>query len=77
MILFLSGVRYYMRGVDNEGHVANYIETEQIVIYHGYKASFVQVRVSEVWFAWCTMSSLVFLARHVGLFPCSGLRDQL
>ncbi len=35
-----------MRGVDDEGHVANYIETEQLVLYHGHKASFVQVRAA-------------------------------
>ncbi len=32
-----------MRGVDDDGHVANYVETEQIIIYRQYKASFVQV----------------------------------
>ena len=32
-----------MRGVDQDGHVANYIETEQIIFYRQYKASFVQV----------------------------------
>jgi len=41
-----AGVRYFMRGVDAEGHVANYIETEQIVMYQGHKASFVQTRGS-------------------------------
>ena len=38
-----AGVRYYMRGVDNTGSAANYIETEQMVFYSGYNASFVQV----------------------------------
>jgi len=38
-----------MRGVDAEGHVANYIETEQIVLYQGHKASFVQVIVIELY----------------------------
>ena len=42
---FLEGVRYFMRGVDSDGHVANYIETEQIIMYHEHKASFVQVRI--------------------------------
>ena len=32
-----------MRGVDSEGQVANYVETEQIVEYQGEKCSFVQV----------------------------------
>ena len=33
-----------MRGLDSEGHVANFVETEQIVQYNGGRASFVQVR---------------------------------
>lgn len=38
-----AGVRYYMRGIDHTGNVANYIETEQSVLYAGHKVSFVQV----------------------------------
>lgn len=38
-----TGVRYFMRGVDENGHVANYVETEQIIFHRQYKASFVQV----------------------------------
>ena len=34
-----------MRGIDSEGHVANFVETEQIAIYGTIKASFVQVCV--------------------------------
>lgn len=30
-------------GIDSEGHAANFVETEQIVLYEGAKASFVQV----------------------------------
>lgn len=37
------GVRYFIRGVDDDGHVANYVETEQMMIYRDYRASFVQV----------------------------------
>ncbi len=43
LLLLPSGVRYFMRGVDKEGHVANYVETEQILFYRNYKASFIQV----------------------------------
>lgn len=32
-----------MRGVDQEGQVANYVETEQIIEYQGDKCSFIQV----------------------------------
>uniref|UniRef100_A0A674ARW9 SAC1 like phosphatidylinositide phosphatase b n=1 Tax=Salmo trutta TaxID=8032 RepID=A0A674ARW9_SALTR len=43
---FRAGVRYYVRGIDSEGHAANFVETEQIVQYSGGKASFVQTRGS-------------------------------
>lgn len=39
----ILGVRYFIRGVDDDGHVANYIETEQMMTYCDYHASFVQV----------------------------------
>ena len=32
-------------GIDSEGHAANFVETEQIVLYEGAKASFVQVSI--------------------------------
>ena len=38
------GVRYFTRGVDNQGHVANYVETEQIISCKQLTASFVQVQ---------------------------------
>ena len=37
--------RLFMRGIDASGHVANMVETEQIVEYQGDRMSFVQVRV--------------------------------
>ncbi|XP_030580552.1 phosphatidylinositol-3-phosphatase SAC1-B [Archocentrus centrarchus] len=43
---FRAGVRYYVRGIDSEGHAANYVETEQILQYNGAQASFVQTRGS-------------------------------
>ncbi|XP_070823104.1 phosphatidylinositol-3-phosphatase SAC1-B [Chaetodon trifascialis] len=43
---FRAGVRYYVRGIDSEGHAANYVETEQIVQHNCAKASFVQTRGS-------------------------------
>uniref|UniRef100_A0A8C2DY57 SAC1 like phosphatidylinositide phosphatase a n=1 Tax=Cyprinus carpio TaxID=7962 RepID=A0A8C2DY57_CYPCA len=39
---FRAGVRYYVRGIDSEGHAANFVETEQIVQYNNSQASFVQ-----------------------------------
>uniref|UniRef100_A0A8K9V0Y9 SAC domain-containing protein n=1 Tax=Oncorhynchus mykiss TaxID=8022 RepID=A0A8K9V0Y9_ONCMY len=47
---FRAGVRYYVRGIDSEGHAANFVETEQIVLYNGGRASFVQTRGSMPFF---------------------------
>ena len=32
-------------GIDSEGHAANFVETEQIVLYEGAKASFIQASI--------------------------------
>lgn len=49
-ILYLgqhSGTRYFSRGVDEDGNVSNYAETEQVVVSRGGAvASFSQVRGS-------------------------------
>ncbi|XP_026112143.1 phosphatidylinositide phosphatase SAC1-B [Carassius auratus] len=47
---FRAGVRYYVRGIDSEGHAANFVETEQIVQYNNSQASFVQTRGSMPFF---------------------------
>lgn len=41
-----AGTRYLTRGVNDDGHVANYVETEQIVCYADHILSFVQIRGS-------------------------------
>lgn len=41
-----AGARFFMRGADEHGHVANFVETEQIVEYQGNTSSFVQTRGS-------------------------------
>lgn len=41
-----AGTRYFMRGIDNQGNVANNVETEQIVWTSGAVASHVQIRGS-------------------------------
>ncbi|CAG9860329.1 unnamed protein product [Phyllotreta striolata] len=41
-----AGTRLHRRGLDKEGNVANFVETEQIVEYQGDRASFVQIRGS-------------------------------
>ncbi|XP_060069370.1 phosphatidylinositol-3-phosphatase SAC1-like [Ylistrum balloti] len=44
--IYRAGTRFYVRGIDTEGQVANYVETEQIVQYNGQKCSLVQTRGS-------------------------------
>ncbi|XP_049895636.1 phosphatidylinositol-3-phosphatase SAC1-B-like, partial [Epinephelus moara] len=56
---FRAGVRYYVRGIDSEGHPANYVETEQIVQYNSAKASFVQTRGS-IPFYWSQRPNLKY-----------------
>eukprot|EP00826_Nyctotherus_ovalis_P066182 TRINITY_DN9761_c0_g3_i2.p1 TRINITY_DN9761_c0_g3~~TRINITY_DN9761_c0_g3_i2.p1 ORF type:complete len:233 (+),score=48.12 TRINITY_DN9761_c0_g3_i2:466-1164(+) len=41
-----AGTRYNMRGIDDEGNVANMVETEQILLYNNSLTSFIQVRGS-------------------------------
>lgn len=41
-----AGTRLFRRGIDRDGNVANFVETEQIVEYQGDRASFVQIRGS-------------------------------
>lgn len=37
-------------GIDSEGHAANFVETEQIILYEGAMSSFVQVSFPEFLF---------------------------
>lgn len=41
-----KGMRYKRRGVDADGRVANYVETEQLIHVHNHTLSFVQTRGS-------------------------------
>ncbi|XP_066980219.1 phosphatidylinositide phosphatase SAC2 isoform X2 [Macrobrachium rosenbergii] len=43
---FRCGTRYKRRGVDEDGKVANYVETEQIISYSHHRVAFIQVRGS-------------------------------
>ncbi|KAL6079403.1 SAC domain-containing protein, variant 2 [Balamuthia mandrillaris] len=43
---FRAGTRYNTRGVDPQGRVANFVETEQIINHNGHWTSFVQTRGS-------------------------------
>lgn len=44
--IYRAGTRLFKRGIDRDGNVANFVETEQIVEYQGDRASFVQIRGS-------------------------------
>lgn len=41
-----AGTRYKRRGVDEDGNVANFVETEQILSFHEHQISFTQIRGS-------------------------------
>nr|KAF6322379.1 inositol polyphosphate-5-phosphatase F [Pipistrellus kuhlii] len=41
-----AGMRYKRRGVDKNGNVANYVETEQLIHVHNHTLSFIQARGS-------------------------------
>lgn len=43
---FRQGCRFTKRGIDDQGHVANYVETEQILIMKDRITSYVQIRGS-------------------------------
>jgi len=43
---FRAGTRLFTRGIDVQGNVANFVETEQIVEFDGDRSSFVQTRGS-------------------------------
>ncbi|XP_064611136.1 phosphatidylinositol-3-phosphatase SAC1-like [Liolophura sinensis] len=44
--VYRAGTRFYVRGLDTEGYCANFVETEQLVLFDGHKCSFVQTRGS-------------------------------
>lgn len=43
---FRAGTRYKRRGIDENGHVANYVETEQILSFGEHQMAFTQIRGS-------------------------------
>ena len=38
-----AGTRFFSRGINDDGQVANFVETEQIIEFNGEHISFVQV----------------------------------
>ena len=58
------GVRYVVRGIDDQGNVANYAETEQILVRNNELFSFVQVRGSIPLF-WKQVANLKYKPKPV------------
>ena len=63
---YRAGTRYFRRGIDREGHVANFVETEQVLLVDaadsngddaGVQLSFVQIRGSVPVF-WAEINTL-------------------
>ncbi|KAK9511175.1 hypothetical protein O3M35_005787 [Rhynocoris fuscipes] len=59
-----AGRRLFIRGIDNKGHVANFVETEQIVETGSDRASFIQTRGSMPFF-WQQWPNLRYKPRPV------------
>ncbi|XP_017104062.2 phosphatidylinositol-3-phosphatase SAC1 isoform X2 [Drosophila bipectinata] len=57
-----AGTRLFTRGIDDRGHVANFVETEQIVEFNGQLTGFVQTRGSMP-FHWHQLPNLRYKPR--------------
>ncbi|XP_065363611.1 phosphatidylinositol-3-phosphatase SAC1 [Calliphora vicina] len=57
-----AGTRFYSRGINVDGQVANFVETEQIVEFNGERISFVQTRGSMPFF-WRQLPNLRYKPR--------------
>ena len=57
-----AGTRFFRRGCDFQGNVANYVETEQIIEHHESLTSFVQIRGSMPFF-WKQSPTLAYLPK--------------
>ena len=57
-----AGTRFFRRGVDFDGYVANFVETEQIIEHKDSLASFVQIRGS-IPFFWTQTPTLEYLPK--------------
>lgn len=70
-----AGTRLFCRGVDENGYVANFVETEQIIESSGDKSSFVQIRgsIPLFWQQWPNLKlkprpSLIQTENHLDAF---------
>lgn len=76
-----AGTRLFCRGINSEGHVANYVETEQILFTNQDRVSFVQTRGS-IPLYWQQTPNLKYkprpqlLAYHDHLIACSRHFDE-
>nr|GFA28144.1 phosphoinositide phosphatase SAC7-like [Tanacetum cinerariifolium] len=68
-----NGTRMWRRGADEDGYVANFVESEQIIQLKGYTASFVQVRGSMP-FLWDQTVDLSYKPKFEILKPEKGPR---
>lgn len=67
-----AGARFIVRGVDDDGNVANFVETEQIVYSGGKLASYVILRVIFLFFS---LVSKLNLGMNRARFHCFGNRS--
>ncbi|KAM0057432.1 putative phosphatidylinositol-3,4-bisphosphate 4-phosphatase [Helianthus debilis subsp. tardiflorus] len=63
-----NGTRMWRRGADADGYVANFVESEQILQFKGYTASFLQVRGS-IPFLWDQIVDLSYKPKFEILKP--------
>ena len=61
-----------MRGVDDDGHVANFVESEQLISLDQSCASFLQVSQTDLFHIKYFLFIEIFLARCAGRCRCSG-----
>jgi hypothetical protein len=68
----MAGTRFSRRGIDDEGDVANYVESEQILKYGDYLISFTQIRGSVPSFWQQTgITAEVELTRNLEMDKCA------
>lgn len=64
----MGGTRYYSRGIDDDGNVANFVETEQIMVIGSYLCSNIGLRGSvPVFWSQESMHSNIRLTRSAEL----------
>ena len=43
------GTRFFTRGLNDQGHVANFVETEQLLLTDQHVSSFIQVLINDIY----------------------------